>query len=144
MGEGDDGGEVREAAAAAGSEEGGRGGGGERLEGHVVDEDGVRRSPPMTGEGRRVRESVATPGGCSEGAGGATEEGTDGEHEGVEGEAGWPAGGGSVGESSNCLDWVNDRLLAAPASSPPSPPLAPPAPTPPAMAVAVAMRIRAF
>lgn len=119
------------------------GGGGDRLEGHVLDEDGVRRRPPMTGEGRRVRESVATPGACSGGAGGGRGEGAGGEDEGGEGEAGWAAGGGSVGESSSCLvDWLNDRLLAGPVSSPP--PLAPPAPTPPAMAVAVAMRMRAF
>lgn len=142
MGEGEDGGEVREAAAAAGREGGGRGGG-ERLEGHVVDEDGVRRSPPMTGEGSRVRDSVATPGACRGGTGGARE-GAGGDNEGGEGEAGWPVGGGSVGESNNCLDWVNDRLLAGPASSPPSLPLAPPAPTPPVMVVAVAMRMRAF
>lgn len=105
----------------------------------------------MTGEGRRVRESVATPEACSEGAGGGRGEGAGGEHEGGEGEAGWAAGGGSVGESSSrLLDWLNDRLLAGPASSPAPPPplapppLAPPAPTPPAMAVAVAMRMRAF
>lgn len=56
---------MREAAAVVAT---GREGGGERLEGHVVDEE-VRRSPPMTGEGRRVRERVATPGACSGGAG---------------------------------------------------------------------------
>lgn len=130
---------MREAAEAVGRE-----GGGEWLEGHVVDEEGVRRRLPMTGEGRRVRESVATPGACSGGAEEAREDGAGEDDKGGGEEAGWPAGGGSVGESSNCLGWVNDRLLAGPASSPPSPPLAPPAPTPPAMAVAVAMRMRAF
>lgn len=53
--EGEDGGEGEEREAAAA-------GGGERTEEHVLEEEGVRSRPPMTGEGRRVRESVATPG----------------------------------------------------------------------------------
>lgn len=50
------------------------------------------------------------------------------------------AGGGKVGESNNCPDWVSDRLFLGPASSP----VDPPAPTPPVMAVVVAITMRAF
>lgn len=96
----------------------------------------------MTGEGRRVRERVATPGAWTGGGGslgGAGEE----EEEGGEGEAGFPAGGGRAGESSNCPEWVSDRLLPGPASSALA---TPPPPRPPVVmaAVVVAMTITAF
>lgn len=74
----------------------------------------------MTGEGRRVRERVATPGAWTEGGG--SEGGAGEEDEGGEGEAGLPAGGGTAGESSNWPEWVSDRLLPGPASSPLAPP----------------------
>lgn len=129
-GEGGDGGEGGEAAA---------GGGGELIEEEVLEEEGVRSRPPITGEGRRVRERVATPAAWT-GGGGGSEGGAGEEEEGGEGETGLPAGGGRAGESSNWPERVSDRLLPGPASSP----LAPPPPLPPAMAVVVAMTITAF
>lgn len=63
----------------------------------------------MTGEGRRVRESVVTPG-----AAGEEEEG---------GDEGLVVGGaGRAGDSSNCPELVSDRLRPGPASSPLVPP----------------------
>lgn len=107
-------------------------GAGEQMEEEVFEEEEwVRSRPPMTGEGRSVRESVATPGALT-GDGGVGEEEVGGE-----GEADLAAGGGRAGESSNCPDRVSDRLLPGPASSPIAPP-------PPAMAVVVAMTMRAF
>lgn len=91
----------------------------------------------MTGEGRRVRERVATPGAWT---GGGSEGGAGEEEDGGEGEAGLPVGGGRVGESSNWPERVSDRLLPAPASSP----LPPPPPLPPVMVVVVAMTMSAF
>lgn len=97
----------------------------------------------MTGEGSRVRETVATPG-----AGGVGREGGAGEEDvGGEGEAGLVAGaGGRAGESSNWPERVRDKLLPGPDSSAAA---APPLPRPPAaplppMAAAVAMTITAF
>ena len=111
------------------------------MEEEVLEEEGVRSRPPITGEGRRVRERVATPAAWTGGGGGS--EGGAGEEEGGEGEAGLPAGGGRAGESSNWPDRVSDRLLPDAASSPLAPPPTPP-PLPPAMAVVVAMTITAF
>lgn len=117
-------------------------GGGVQREEELFEEEGVRSRPPMTGEGRRVRERVATPGAWTEG--GAGSEGGVGEDEdGGVGEAGLLAGGGRAGESSNWPERVSDRLLPGPASSPLAP-LPPPPPRPPAMAVVVAMTITAF
>lgn len=117
------------------------GGGGERREEEeVFEEEGVRSRPPMTGEGRRVRERVATPGAWT--GGGGREGGTGEEEEGGEGEVGPPVGAERAGESSNCPEWVSDRLLPGPASSPPPPP--PPCPPLPAMLVVVAMTSTAF
>lgn len=120
---------------AGGKDGGGRGGEGEEgaQRGEVLEEDeeGVRSRPPMTGEGRRVTESVVTPGALT----GGGEQGRAG----GAGEAGLVAGGGRAGESSSCPERVSDRFLPAPASSP----LAPPSPLPLAMAV-VAMTMTAF
>lgn len=63
--------------------------GGEQREEVVLEEGGVRSRPPMTGEGRRVRERVATPGAWT--GGGGSVGGTGEEEEGGEGEAGLPA-----------------------------------------------------
>lgn len=123
---------------AGGWEGGGWGGEGEeRGEGEEVEvtggggeqEDGVRSRPLITGDGRRVRESVATP----EGGGG-----TGVEEEGGAGEEGLLAGGGGrAGDSNSCPEWVSDILRPGPASSP----LAPP---PPARVEVVAMTMTAF
>lgn len=78
----------------------------------------------MTGEGRRVRESVVTGGG----AGGEEEEGGE--------EAVVLGGPGRAGDRSSCPELVNERLRPGPASS-----LGPP---PPATAEAVAMTMTAF
>lgn len=110
-GEGDKRGEGGEVAAALGGEE---------------QEEGVRRRLPMTGDGRRVRESVVTPGA----GGGAGEEEEGGE------EALVLAGPARVGDRRSCPEPVNERLRPGPASS-----LGPP---PPATAEAVAMTMRAF
>lgn len=113
-------------------------GAGEQMEEEVLEEEEwVRSRPPMTGEGRSVRESVATPGALTGDGGGGREGGAGEEEVGGEGEADLAAGGGRAGESSNCPDRVSDRLLPGPASSPIAPP-------PPAMAVVVAMTMRAF
>lgn len=68
------------------------------MEEEVLEEEGVRSRPPMTGEGRRVRERVATPGAGT--GGGGREGGAGEEEEGGEGEEG--AGAGRAGERSNC------------------------------------------
>lgn len=122
------------------------GGEGRRLVGVEVereeeDEDEVRSRPPMTGEGRRVRERVATPGAWAGGVrdGGAGEEDEDKEEVG-EGGDGLLAEGARAGESSNWPERVSDRLLG-PASSPLGPPAPPP---PPVIAVVVAITITAF
>lgn len=130
-GEGEEGGEGGETAAA--------GGGGEQREVDVLEEDGVKRRPPITGEGRRVSERVVTPGACT---GGGGREGGAGEEEevGGEGEVGLMPGGGRAGESSNCPEPVNDRLLRKPASSA----LATPPPPPSPVMAAVAMTMTAF
>lgn len=95
----------------------------------------------MTGEGRRVRERVATPGAWT--GGGGSEGGAGEEEDGGEGEPGFLEGGGRPGESSSWPERVSDRLLPGPASSP-LPPPPPPPPLPPVMAVVVAMTITAF
>lgn len=101
-----------------------------------MDEDGVKSRPPMTGEGRRVRERVATPGACT--GGGGREGGTGEEVEdGGEGEVGLTAAGGRAGESSNWPEPVNDRLLLRLGSSPLATP--PPPPSPAMAAVAMTM-----
>lgn len=123
-GEGDEGGGDGGEAAA--------GGGGERRE---AEEEGVRSRPPMTGEGRRVRERVATPGAWTGGGGGRAGGVGEEEEDGGEGEAGLPAGGGRAGESRSWPERVSDRLLLGPASSP----LAPPP-----VVAAVAMTMTAF
>lgn len=135
-GEGEEGREGGEVAAR---------GGGDRREVVLEEEEGVSSRPPMTGEGRRVRERVATPGACTEGGG--REGGAGEEEERWEGEAGLPAeGGGMAGESSNWPERVSDRLLLCVVSSDVAPPPPPPPPCPPLppMAVAVAMTITAF
>lgn len=112
-GEGEERGEGGEVAGGLGGEE---------------QEEGVRRRLPMTGEGRRVRESVVTPG---VGGGGAGEEEEGGDEGLVVG------GAGRAGDRSNCPELVSDRLRPGPASSPL---LAPP----PVTAEVVAMTITAF
>lgn len=148
-------GELRkESGSKAGGREGGGGGskgeeggeeavaarGGELMEVEVLEVEGVRSRPPMTGEERRVRESVATPGACTGGGGGRRAGGAGEEEEEGVGEAGLAARGWTVGESSNCPERVSDKLLPGPTSSP----LAPSPPPPPAMAVVVAMTMTAF
>lgn len=97
------------------------------------EEGGVRSRLPMTGEGRRVRERVVTPGVWPGGGGGGREWGAgDEEQEAGEGDEALVAGGGRVGESSNGPGWFRDRFLPCPASSPPAPP-------PPVRAVVVAI-----
>lgn len=91
----------------------------------------------MTGEGRRVRESVATPGTWT--GGGGREGGVGEEDEGGEGEVGFAAGGGIAGERTSCPEWVRERLRPCPASSTLTPP-----PPPPPMAAVVAITITAF
>lgn len=119
----------------SGSKAGGRAGGGGQGEGGEgagalggeEQEEGVRRRLPMTGDGRRVRERVVTPGG---GGGGAGEE-EDG------GEGALEAGGAErEGDRSNRPELVSDRLRPGPASS-----LDPP---PPETAEVVAMTMTAF
>lgn len=115
-GEGEEWGEGGEVAGALGGEE---------------QEEGVRRRLPITGDGSRVRESVATPA-AGGGAGGEEEEEEDEEGE----EALVPGGPGREGDRSNCPELVKERLRPGPASS-----LGPP---PPVMAEVVAMTMTAF
>lgn len=107
-------------------EEWGEGGEGAGALGGEEQEEGVRRRLPMTGDGRRVRERVVTPGG----GGGAGEEEAGGE---VALEAG---GAEREGDRSNRPELVSERLRPGPASSLDAPP--------PETAEVVAMTMTAF